>query len=150
MSDDLAAARRIERRLLELHLEEAVPEIGVGRDRGEHLRALVADEVGTRRVREPHLDLHLARLTGDLAMLLHQLRVLLVVHAETALARELLRQLDREAVGRLEREGVVAGYLAARGGLLEELHAALERLGEARLFGREDLPDLVGVLDELG
>ena len=28
---DLAAARRIERRLLELHLEEAVAEVGVAR-----------------------------------------------------------------------------------------------------------------------
>ena len=75
-------------------------------------------------------------------MLLHQARVLLVVHPEAALARELLRQLDREAERRLQREGVLARDLAAGRGLLEDLHPALERLGEALLLGREHLPDL--------
>src|SRR6476660_1139939 len=41
---DLTAADRIERRTLELYLEEPVAEIGVGGDRGEHLGLLVADE----------------------------------------------------------------------------------------------------------
>ena len=66
-----------------------------------------------------------------------------------ALARELDGELDREAVGRLERERVLARDRAARGRLLEELHPALERLGEALLLGGEDAPDLVAVLGEL-
>ncbi len=82
-------------------------------------------------------------------MLLHQPRVLLVVHAEAALARELLRQLDREAVRRLQVERVVAGDLALRRRLLEDRHAALERLAEALLLGGEHAVDLVAVLDEL-
>src|SRR5438445_822218 len=81
-------------------------------------------------------------------MPLHQPRVLLVVDTEAALARELLRQLDREAVGRLERERVVAGDLAPGGRLFEELHTALERLAEALLLRREHLPDLARVVDE--
>ena len=83
-------------------------------------------------------------------MPLHEPRVLLVVHAEAALARELLRQLDREAVRRLQVERVVAGDLALRRRLLEDRHAALERLAEALLLGGERAEDLVAVLDELG
>ena len=46
-------------------------------------------------------------------------------------------------------EGVVAGDLALGGGLLEDRHAALERLAEALLLGGEHAADLVAVLDEL-
>src|ERR1700747_760367 len=87
-----------------------------------------------RRFREAHVDLHLARLARDLSVLLHQPRVLLAVHAETALARELLGQLDREAIRRLQRERVLAGDRAPCRRLVEELHAALERLGEPLLL----------------
>ncbi len=83
-------------------------------------------------------------------MLLHQPRVLLVVHAEPALARELLGQLDREAERRLERERVVARDRTLRGRVLEDLHAALERLRKAFLLGGEHLPDLGAMVHELG
>src|SRR6266566_3892574 len=83
-------------------------------------------------------------------MLLHQPREFLVVDAEAALARQLVRQLDRKAVGRLERERVLARDLSARRGVLEELHAALERLAEALLLRREHLLNLAPVLPELG
>src|SRR5437016_3200932 len=95
----LPAARRVERRLLELRLEETVAQIGVGGDRREHFRALVADELSARRVGEAHVDLQGTGAPRDLAMLLHEPCELLVVDAEAALARELLRQLDRKAVG---------------------------------------------------
>ena len=68
---------------------------------------------------------------------------------EPALARELERQLDREAVRRLERERVLAADRAAGGRVLEQLHPALERLGEALLLGCEDAADLVAVLGQL-
>src|SRR5690242_6673513 len=78
-------------------------------------------------------------------MLLEQARVLLVVHAQAALARELLRQLAREAVRRLERERAGGRDLTARSRLLEHLHAALERLAETLLLGGQHLPDLIPV-----
>ena len=87
---DLAAARRIERRLGELDLEVAFAEVGERGDRGPHVDLLVADELGSRRAGEARLVAGRAALAGDLAMLLHQPRVLLVVETEAALARELL------------------------------------------------------------
>src|SRR5204862_185265 len=123
-------------------LKETVTEIGVRGDRREHLGALVPDEVRPRRAAEARLVPRRPALPRDLAVPLHQARVLLVVHAEAALARELLRQLDREAVRRLEIERVVAGDLALRRGLLEDRHAALERLAEALLLGGERAEDL--------
>ena len=80
----------------------------------------------------------------------HQPRVLLLVDLEPALARELVRQLDREAVGGLQRERVVAADPPVRRGFLEQRHAALERLREALLLGGEDVVDLAAMLDELG
>ena len=68
-------------------------------------------------------------------MLLHEARELLLVHAEAPLARKLKRQLLREAVRRLEREGVLAGDLPLCGSLLEDRHPTLERLAEALLLG---------------
>ena len=83
-------------------------------------------------------------------MLLHEARVLLVVHSEAAFPRQLLRQLDGEAVRRLEVEGVVPGDLSLGRGFLEDRHPAFERLAEALLLGGEHAADLVPVLDELG
>src|SRR5207237_3098929 len=68
---------------------------------------------------------------------------------ETALARELLRQLDREAVRRLQLEDVRGCDLALGGDLLELRHPALERQAEALLLGGEHALNLVPVLDEL-
>ena len=83
-------------------------------------------------------------------MLLHEARVLVLVHLEPALARELACQLDREAVRRLQRERVVPADPVVGGGLFEVRHPALERLGETLLLGGEDVVDLAAVLDELG
>ena len=46
-------------------------------------------------------------------------------------------------------ERVFAADLALGRSLLEDLHAALERLAEALLLGREHAVDLVAMLDEL-
>ncbi len=83
-------------------------------------------------------------------MLLHEARVLLVVHSEAAFPRKLLRQLDGEAVRRLQLEGVVARDLSLGRGFLEDRHPTFERLAEALLLGGEHAVDLVPVLDELG
>ncbi len=113
----LAAAGGIERRLAQLREEEPVLQLLERADLRQRLRLLVADELGAEPGRGRELGRALrapARDAGarDLAVLLHQPRVLLVVDAEAALARELHRQLDREAVRRCERERVVAGDLA--------------------------------------
>jgi len=84
-------------------------------------------------------------------MLLHQPRELFVVDAEGRRARARAPASTRsKAVGRLEGERVFARDLAACCGILEELHAALERLAEALLLRSEHLPDLAPVLRELG
>src|SRR5204863_77371 len=115
---DLAAAGRVERRLEELRLEEAVPEVGERRDRGQHLRLLVAGEPRLRLSGDADLGRRRAP-PGALALLRHEPRELLLVHAEAALACELLRQLDREAVRVVELERVLAGDLGAPPDLLE-------------------------------
>ena len=82
-------------------------------------------------------------------MPLHEPVVLLLVHGEPALARELLGQLDRESVRRLQLEGVVPGDLSLGRGLLEDRHPVLQGHPEALLLGGEHAPDLLPVLDEL-
>ena len=83
-------------------------------------------------------------------MLLHQPRVLLGVEGEAALAGELLGELRREAVRRVQVENILGRELTFRRGFLELRHAALERLAEALLLGRKHAVDLRPVLDELG
>ena len=72
------------------------------------------------------------------------------VDGEAALLGELDGQLEREAVGVVELEGVLAGDVSARGDLVEELQAARERLREALLLGGQRGLDLRAVLLELG
>ena len=83
-------------------------------------------------------------------MLRHELAEALLVHCEAALAGELGRQLDREAVGRGQSEGVLGRDVALRRDLLEEPHPARERLREALLLAPQDIPDAALVLRELG
>ena len=82
-------------------------------------------------------------------MLLHERREALLVHREAAVSRELRRQLDREAVGRGQRKGVVGRDVALRRDLLEQPHPARERFGEALLLTPEDVPNAVPVLRQL-
>src|SRR5262249_50849181 len=108
---DLAAALGVERRLLELRLEGAVAEVGVRKNRGQDVRALVADELAARP-RHAHLDVEPGALPRALPLLLHEARELLFVHLEASLGSELLRQLPREAVRVVEPEPVFRRDLA--------------------------------------
>ena len=86
-------------------------------------------------------ELHVGLLAAgarDLAVALHQLAEAVDVDGLAALLGELLRQLDREAVGGGEREGVLARDRLAAGELLELLQAALQRLAEALLLDADD------------
>ena len=144
---DLAASVGIERRLAQLGEEGAVADLLERADLRQHLRLLPADELRfeARIAGEVTRALELALLasrTRDLAMLLHQPLEAVLVDGEPPLARELDGQLDREAVRRREREGVLAGDVAARRDVFEELHAAGERLGEAFLLRAQRLADL--------
>src|SRR3954470_17438983 len=153
---DLAAARRVERRLGELDVRAAVALEPAG-DRRVLLEVLVAGE--------------LARLVGDLAhdvaagarartiagalgpgaLLVHQARELLVARErDTALRGDLARQVDREAVGVVQPEGVLAGDLAPREQVVEQARALLERAAEALLLGAHPLQDRLPAGDQLG
>src|SRR5262249_58241905 len=134
----LAAAFGVERRLLELRLEGAVAEVGVRKNRGQDVRALVADELAARP-RHAHLDVEPGALPRALPLLLHEARELLFVHLEASLGSELLRQLPREAVRVVEPEPVFRRDLALRDHLLEEALAAFEGLAEALLLGAHQL-----------
>src|SRR5439155_23865092 len=87
------------------------------------------------------------RTAGAGALLFHEPRELLLVHAEPALAGQLLRQLEREAVRVVEPERLLARNVPAfRRDLLEEPQPSLERLAEPLLLGAQDAVDLVSVL----
>ena len=140
---DLAATLRVEGRLAQLRQEQTIAELIERADLGEHLGLLPADELGgeARRAREVDglLDLALpAARPRHLTVSLHLLRIRGLVDGDAALTCELERQLDREAVGGLELERVLAADRAARGRLLEQLHPTVEGLGEAFLLGAED------------
>ena len=145
----LPTTRGVERRLCELDLELAVAEVRVCGDRRAHVELLVADKLRRRSWKTDPCARGLTRAARNLAMLLHQPGVLLVVEGEAALTPELLGELDRKAVRRLQIEDVLGGDLAGGRSLLELRHPALERQAEALLLGREHAVDLPAMLDEL-
>src|SRR5918993_291494 len=121
----------------------------------EHLVVPEPDRLAQLRLRLRLLVLQQA-LIRDLAATLRVERRLaqlgeeeVVVDRDAALARELSRQLEREAVRGSEVEGVLAGDRAAVGDLIEELHPTRERLGEPLLLGAEGAADPISVLDQL-
>ena len=81
-------------------------------------------------------------------MLLHQRAEAVEVERLAAFLGELLRQLDREAVRRDEREGVLGADRLLAGEVVEHLRPARERLGELLLLGAHDALDVGGVLAE--
>src|SRR5207253_10816069 len=97
-----------------------------------------------------NLDVEARALPGALALLLHQARELLLVDLETALGRELLRQLPREAVCVVKPESVLRRDLALSDHLLEQLLAAREGLAEALFLCPDQLGNLAPALVELG
>ena len=82
------------------------------------------------------------------AVLLHQLAEAVDVDGLAALLGELLRQLDREPVGRGERERVLGVDRGRARRARRRPLPARERLGEPLLLARHDALDLVGVLRE--
>ncbi len=150
---DLPASGRVERRLAQLGEEVAVVERLERADLREHVRLRVADELRleSRRARElgGPLDIPFDSRAGDLTMPLHLGVVAVDVDGAAALLGELDRELEREPVRRGERERVLAGDRALARELLEEPHAAVERLLEALLLGPNDLRDLIRLLPEL-
>ena len=97
-----------------------MPGLDASQRRGGHL--------GPGRGLAPARLHELAPLLGPHALLLHRAFEALAVHGDPALGSDLLGQLDREAVGVVEREGILAG---------ERLRPALEQRLEPREPGLE-------------
>ena len=154
---DLAARLAVERRAVEDD-DGVLP----GFDRfdrpalvqqGQHHHALglervVAEETGRLQARDQvgrqlHAAAELAGRARGLALLLHRRLEAGDVHAQAALARDVLGEVEREAVGVVEAERIGAGngVLRTRGDLVEDPHARVQRLGEAFLLGQQRLLD---------
>ena len=159
---DLAAAGRVERRLDELG-QHAPVLLRDRRDGGRLLGRLVAGEGGRLAALGEGGDLvalavggAAARAARAAALLVHKLLEALLVDAHALLGRELERELQREAVGVVEQEGLVgadallARRLGARDDVVEQPHALLERAPEGLLLAREPHADRVRVLVQLG
>ncbi len=92
---------------------------------------------------------------GALALLLHQAPEAVLVHGQALLGGHLQGEVDREAPGVVEQEGLVAGQDGGAGGLglghggVEDVGAGLERLEEGVLLGEGDLLDPLAVGDQL-
>jgi hypothetical protein len=82
-------------------------------------------------------------------VLLHEPLEPVLVDRVPTLARELLGQLDREAVRRRERECILGRDVSLGRDLVEELHSARKRLREPLLLGAERLADRLPVRLEL-
>ncbi len=95
-------------------------------------------------------------LPGPLALLLHLLVELILVQGHALLLHHLQGQVDGEAVGVIELEGVGAGEgllplgLVALQHLIEDAQAAVDGLGEVLLLHPDDLGDIVLTLPQLG
>ncbi len=160
----LAAAGGVERRLDELGEHLAVL-LGDRADRRRLLDGLVAGELGVEARGAGERLRALAFLVataaagaraGARALVFHQVLEARRVDPEALLGGELEREVEREAVGVVELEGLgradalVARRLRARDVLLEDAGALLERLAERLLLAREPHVDGVGMLDQLG
>ncbi len=160
---DLPAALGVERRLGELDGHAAVAELADGAHDGEHLEALVADELG-RRLGVPALEvLDLAGPGGEgalllgragaLALLLHEVAEALLVDGHVLLGGDLTREVEREAVGVVELEGDLgrqfgAGVTGTAERLLDDPHPLLQGAAEAHLLLLDDAPDLRLCIDQ--
>ena len=122
---------------------------------------VVADKLGGRNVlteldaRPAEVAERLARLAGAGLLLGHRLGERLLVHAQPLVRRHLAREVDGEAVGVVELEGVLAGELCLALSLVlgehigEDLHAAVDGLGKILLLGADDLGDIALLLAQI-
>ena len=151
---DLPAPIGIEGRLPELGEEGAVAEILEGADLREHLGLLPPDELRLEAglAREVPCPLQLAPLPSgprDLAVFLHEPLEPVLVDRVPTLPRELLGQLDREAVRRRERECILGRDVSLGRDFVEELHPARKRLRETLFLRTERFADRLPVRLEL-
>ena len=92
---------------------------------------------------------------GALPLLLHQAAEAVLVHRKALLGGHFEGEVDREAPGVVEQEGLVAGEDRAAGGLglgdggVEDVGAGLQRLDEGGLLGEGDGLDALAVLQQL-
>ena len=148
---DLPAALGVERRLGELDDRAPVLPAQAG-DRRVLLEVLVAGEGrrlaldGERAGHDPR-----ARLARARALLAHQaLEVGLARERHAALGGDLARELDREAVGVVQAEGVGARDRAGGQQVVEQPRALLQRAPEALLLGAHPLVDRLVLGQQLG
>ena len=162
---DLAAGLRVERRAVED--DDALLPGGQRIDRGAV--AVERDHpafLGQRVVTVEHrLGAGIAQASGRLeagrgaraaALLVHRRVEPCLVDRDAALAAHVGGEVEREAVGVVQRECGFAGQ-HLRAGLarfgqrrLEDFHAVLERLGETLLLGLQHLRDVALLLRQLG
>ena len=91
--------------------------------------------------------------TGALALLGHAALEALAVNLDAALGANFRRDLNREAVGVMQGEGLFArqhGTLKLLEGLFQEALALAQRGAEALLLGQDELALELAVLDDLG
>src|ERR1700687_1007201 len=147
---DLAAGLRIERRALDEYFDRVALACGFDWSsvlaQGGHLalgrQLAIASELGLRKVlgERPSLRCPLAR---SCTLLRHRDAKAFFVHLDATLRSELTRQLQREAVGVMQTEGIDTRdrLWVLRGDLFKLLHALLEVLVEAARLGFDNVSD---------
>ena len=145
--------------------DHLVPQFLVGHD-GQNfassLGMVIADELGGGHV-AAELDAGPAQvaqgltgLAGADTLLLHLLVEALAVQGHALVLHHLGRQVDGEAICVIQLEGVGAGEhrlalsLVVRQQLVEDLHAAVDGLGEVLLLGADHLSDIGLLLPQVG
>ena len=166
----LAAHLRIERGPVQHHHGvgpggDLAPQLVVGHQghhRGVELVVVIAHKLrGGDVLSELHtgpaqVAQSLPGLTGPLLLLLHQLAEALLVHGHALLGHHFRRQVDGEAEGVIQPEGVGAGEnllplgLVLRQQVGEDLHAAVDGAAEVLLLGADDLGDIGLLFPQVG
>ncbi len=132
-----------------------------GEDGAVVVQALIAGELGGEIVQaeiEPRPGglIGAAGGAGALALLLHQSLERGLIDRHALIRRHLFREIEREAVGIVEFEGVGAGehglalFLMGGKHTGEDSHAAVDRAGEVFLLGADDAGDILLPLGKLG
>ena len=165
----LAAHFGIERRFIEndarVHARaDALAQLVLGND-GEDgaviVQALIAGELGGEIVQaeietRPGGLVGAAGGAGALALLLHQSLERGLIDRHALVGGHFLREIQREAVGIVELEGVGAGehglalFLVGGEHTGKDGHAAVDRAGEILFLGADDAGDILLTLGELG
>ena len=171
MVGGLTAHLGVERRLIQHHDglhtgDDLVHQLTLGHD-GQHVGVVdgvvvIAHELGGGHVlAELHtgpaqIAQRLAGLTGTLLLLGHQSLEGLLVDGHALLGGHFGGQVDGEAEGVVQLEGVLTGEhglalgLVGRQHVAVDLHAAVDGAGEVLLLGADDLSDIGLLLPQVG